>query len=89
MIQVTDNGETRHISSKPRGYSHPDLTGDRYAVVACGKFWEVRLRRYARGFLKSDQLVAALPSEQEADGMVEFLRTRGEAGTNGVFQMEG
>ncbi len=75
MIAMTHNGFATTIGKKPHDSQRAD--GERYAVVPCGLFHEVRLRRYAGGFLKSDQLIAALPCEKEADDLARFLTEKG------------
>ncbi len=78
MIAFSEAGETRVVGGKCKTYKNPQIDGVRYAVVQCGTFFQVRCRRYAKGFLKSDQLVSGELTERNADDLARFLATKGE-----------
>lgn len=85
MIYITQHNESGQLHTRkypPAG--SPENTERTYTVVRCGPFWEVRCVTRARGRVKGDQLVCALPTEQEADALAselanpKFARNRGK-----------
>lgn len=76
MIELLPNGETRQARKRTSGYRHPELNGTHYSVAKVASVYEVRGKTFAGGKLVSDQMIAAFPTEREADELARYLTER-------------
>lgn len=88
MIYVTENHESGqlHLRKQPPKGS-PENTGRTFTVRPCGLFWEVRCVTRAAGRITGDQLVAGVPSEQEAEALARELASP-QVARKGHFVLE-
>lgn len=74
MIYITGNNDSGLIHTNKNYHSGtPESTERSYTVTPCACFYEVRCVTREKGRVTGNQLVAALPSEQEAEAMARDL----------------
>lgn len=74
MIYITQNNESGQIHARKQPTTgSPENTDRTYSVRKCACFWEVRCVSREKGRITGDQLVAAVPSEQEAEALAREL----------------
>lgn len=89
MISMGQNGEFGQLhTKKPYHGGTPETTDRSYTVRRCGSFWEVRCVTRAHARVTGDQLVAAWPTEQEAEAMARDLADPEAASRRGKRTLE-
>jgi hypothetical protein len=68
--------------------AHGRATGSTYTVKRCGTFWEVTRNDMHHGAVVGRQFMAALDTEQEAEGLVRSLTVKEKASDRFAFLLE-